>query len=160
MSSMAIGCQRTLTCHDRHGAQTLRRKVVDSKPPAERVRLDVWLDVACLFKTRSEAQRACRGGKVDVNTQRAKPHRTIQHGDKLAITRSNGRKQLIVVRELGSQHIPKALARTLYEDVTPPLTEMERAQEGAPRHGAPRHPAAASRPDARQRRALRRLKGH
>ena len=30
------------------------------------VRLDVWLDVSCLFRTRSEAQRACRNGKVDV----------------------------------------------------------------------------------------------
>ena len=31
---------------------------------SEAVRLDVWLDVACLFKTRSEAQRACKLGKV------------------------------------------------------------------------------------------------
>ena len=31
------------------------------------VRLDQWLDVACLFKTRSEAQKACRLGKVSVN---------------------------------------------------------------------------------------------
>jgi len=30
------------------------------------MRLDVWLDVACLFKTRSEAKKACAGGKVDV----------------------------------------------------------------------------------------------
>ena len=34
------------------------------------VRLDVWLDVACLYRTRSEAQRACVGGKVEVNGQR------------------------------------------------------------------------------------------
>src|SRR5262249_8455489 len=33
------------------------------QPEAERV--DVWLDVACLFKTRSLAQAACRGGKVE-----------------------------------------------------------------------------------------------
>ncbi len=31
------------------------------------LRLDVWLDVACLFKTRSDAKRACEGGKVSVN---------------------------------------------------------------------------------------------
>ena len=42
------------------------------------VRLDIWLDVACLFKTRSEAQRACKGGKVEVNGQSAKPHREIK----------------------------------------------------------------------------------
>ena len=42
------------------------------------VRLDVWLDVACLFRTRSEAQRACKGGKVDVNGQSAKPNRQLR----------------------------------------------------------------------------------
>jgi predicted rRNA methylase YqxC with S4 and FtsJ domains len=43
----------------------------------ESVRLDVWLDVACLFKTRSEAKRACEGGKVEVNGENAKPHRVL-----------------------------------------------------------------------------------
>ena len=55
------------------------------------VRLDVWLDVACLFKTRSEAQKACRGGKVDVNGQTAKPNRMIRRGDELSIGRPFGR---------------------------------------------------------------------
>ena len=36
---------------------------MDGKAP--KFRLDVWLDVASLFKTRTEAQKACRGGKVD-----------------------------------------------------------------------------------------------
>ena len=52
----------------------------------ERLRLDVWLDVACLFKTRSESQKACKGGKIDVNGQRAKPHREVTPGDRISIT--------------------------------------------------------------------------
>lgn len=126
-----------------------------------RVRLDVWLDVACLFTTRSEAQRACRGGKVDVNGQRAKPHRTVQPGDRLAITRPSGRKQLVAVRALADRHVPRATARTLYEDVTPPLAEAER-EPGRPDRGFGARPrpagAGAKAPDARERRALRRLK--
>ena len=127
----------------------------------ERIRLDVWLDVACLFATRSEAQRACRGGKVDVNGRRAKPHRTVQAGDRLAITRPPGRKQIVAVRALADRHVPRATARTLYEDVTPPLTEAERERfrlGGGP--GAPSRAAGAGgkAPDARERRALRRLK--
>ena len=62
------------------------------------VRLDVWLDVACLFKTRSEAQKACRGGKVDVNGQTAKPNRLLSAGDEIQIGRPFGRKQRVVVR--------------------------------------------------------------
>ena len=127
-------------------------------PPA-RVRVDVWLDVACLFKTRSEAQRACRGGKVDVNDQRAKPHRTVRTGDRLAITRTQGRKQIVVVRSLAEHHLPKAAARTLYEDMTPPLTEAEREMRRMGRDpGPPGRPPGAKAPDTRERRALRRLK--
>jgi ribosome-associated heat shock protein Hsp15 len=83
-------------------------------------RLDVWLDVACLFKTRSEAQKACRGGKVSVNGQSAKPHRDVKPGDTIEITRPLGRRQRVRVVALADQHIPKAEARRLYDDVTPP----------------------------------------
>jgi ribosome-associated heat shock protein Hsp15 len=83
------------------------------------VRLDVWLDVACLFKTRSEAQRACKGGKVDVNGVAAKPHRDVRIGDELVITRPLGRRQVVVVQTLADKHLPKAQARLLYEDRTP-----------------------------------------
>src|SRR5436190_17822080 len=62
------------------------------------VRLDVWLDVACLFRTRSEAQKACKGGKVAVNQQAAKANRLLRVGDEIEIGRPFGRKQRVVVR--------------------------------------------------------------
>ena len=83
------------------------------------MRIDVWLDVACLFKTRSEAKKACEGGKVDVNGQAAKPHRDIKIGDEIDITHRFGRRQKVVVRGLAEQHMKKADARTLFEDLTP-----------------------------------------
>jgi ribosome-associated heat shock protein Hsp15 len=91
----------------------------------ETVRLDVWLDVACLFKTRSEAQRACKIGRVMVNGLVAKPHRELRPGDELVIARPGGRRQVVVVRALAERHIPRADARALYDDRTPPLTEQE-----------------------------------
>src|SRR5436190_1152889 len=78
------------------------------------VRLDIWLDVACLFRTRSEAQKACKGGKVDLNGHSAKPHREIKPGDVLEITRTLGRRQRVVVKGLADRHIPKTEARQLY----------------------------------------------
>ena len=89
------------------------------------VRLDVWLDVACLFKTRSEAQRECKVGRVAVNGVVAKPHRELRVGDELVISRPGGRKQMIVVRGLADRHIAKTAARELYEDRTPPPTPEE-----------------------------------
>jgi ribosome-associated heat shock protein Hsp15 len=89
------------------------------------VRLDIWLDVACLFRTRSEAQRECKLGRVQVNGVVAKPHRDVRVGDELVISRPAGRKQLLVIRGLADQHIPRAAARELYEDRTPPPTAAE-----------------------------------
>ena len=125
-------------------------------PPPGEVRLDVWLDVACLFKTRSEAQHACRGGKVDVNGQSGKPHRALHAGDQLRITRAAGRRQQVIVKALAEQHVPKAEARLLYDDVTPPPTPEELAVRELERHfwKARRMPAPTA-PDRRERRRRR-----
>ncbi|HEY3384321.1 MAG TPA: S4 domain-containing protein [Vicinamibacterales bacterium] len=130
-------------------------------PTASDVRLDVWLDVACLFKTRAEAQKACTGGKVDVNGVAGKPHRLLHVGDEIRINRPLGRKQVVVVRTLADRHVPKAEARELYEDRTPPPTPEELEQrelERVFRRTFGTRPAHA--PDKRERRALRKLKGH
>lgn len=124
------------------------------------MRLDVWLDVACLFKTRSEAKRACEGGKVDVAGQTAKPHRDIKPGDEIKITRPFGRRQQIVIKGLAEQHMPKAEAKLLYEDVTPKPSQEEIELRRMARMAAPfTRAAGAGAPDKRERRALRKLKG-
>jgi ribosome-associated heat shock protein Hsp15 len=127
-------------------------QVVDS------VRLDIWLDVTCLFKTRAEAQKACRGGKIDVNRQPAKPNRLLRLGDHIEVSRPFGRKQRLVVRALADQHVSKAEARLLYEDLTPPPTPEEiEARRLERMYRAAMTPPRA--PDKRQRKALRRMKG-
>ena len=124
------------------------------------MRLDVWLDVACLFKTRSEAKRACEGGKVDVNGQSVKPHREVKEGDEIEISRGFGQKQKVVVRAVVEQHIPKAQARLMYEDVTPKPSPEEVELRRMARLAAPfvRRPGAGT-PDKRERREIRRMKG-
>jgi ribosome-associated heat shock protein Hsp15 len=124
--------------------------------PSE-VRLDVWLDVACLFKTRSEAQKACKNGKIDVNGQAAKPHRTVRIGDEIEVGRPFGRKQKIVVRGLADRNIARAEARQLYEDLTPPPTSEEIELRKMERlYRAATTPLRA--PDKRDRRARRKIK--
>lgn len=122
------------------------------------MRLDVWLDVACLFRTRSEAQRACKGGKVDVNGEAARPHRVVKVGDKVLITRPAARRQAIIVRGLADRHIPKADARQMYEDVTPQPSPEELALLKLERLARPFLRRPAGTPDRRERRELRRLK--
>jgi ribosome-associated heat shock protein Hsp15 len=121
------------------------------------VRLDVWLDVTCLFKTRSEAKRACDGGKVEVNGAGAKSHRLIREGDRIRISRGFGRIQDVIVRIVLDQHVKRSEARALYDDVTPPpapedaeMRRVERVYRAAAR--------AAGTPDSRRRKEIRRLK--
>ena len=132
--------------------------MVNESDPATALRLDVWLDIACLFKTRSEAQKVCKAGKVEVNGQSVKPNRLIRIGDEIAIGRPFGRKQRLKVLALAERHIARAEARQLYEDLTPPPTAEEIEMRRLERmYRAAATPPRA--PDKRQRRALRKLKG-
>ncbi len=122
------------------------------------VRLDVWLDVACLFKTRSGAQKACQSGKISVNRQTARANRRLRPGDRIEISRPFGYKQEIQVVALTDRHVSRSDARRLYEDLTPPPTPDEIEARRLERiYRAAMTPLRA--PDKRQRRAIRKLKG-
>ena len=129
-----------------------------STPLPASVRLDVWLDVACLFKTRSEAKRACEGGKVEVNGEHAKPHRAIREGDRIRISRPFGRHQDVIARIVIDSHVKKSEAKALYDDVSPKPTaeqiemrRMERVYRAATQ--------AAGMPDRNRRREIRKARG-
>jgi ribosome-associated heat shock protein Hsp15 len=121
------------------------------------VRLDIWLDVACLFRTRSEAQKACRAGKVSANGQSAKPNRRLRVGDELEIGRPLGKKQRVKVLRLADRHMAKADARMLYEDLTPPPTPEEVEVRRIERMYRAARPLRST--DKKERRESRKLKG-
>jgi ribosome-associated heat shock protein Hsp15 len=124
------------------------------------MRVDAWLDVACLYKTRSEAKRGCESGKVEVNGENAKPHRALREGDRVRINRGYGRYQDVIVRILIDQHVKKSEARALYDDVTPKPTPEELEIRRAERIFRAAQQAAGT-PDRRRRREIRRAKeGH
>jgi len=125
----------------------------------ESLRLDIWLDVACLFKTRSQAQTACKNGKVSVNGARGKPHRAVRPGDEIKISLPGGWRRIVVVRELESTNVTKARARELYEDLTPPMTPEEVELRRLQRLSKPTaRPRGAGAPKKKERRQLRRIK--
>jgi ribosome-associated heat shock protein Hsp15 len=121
--------------------------------PIGDVRLDRWLWAARLYKTRSLAQAACRGGKVDVNDQAAKPSRLVRIGDRLRVTVGEWRREL-TVRALGERRGPAARARELYEDLSPPPPPRAR-RALPPMVRAP----GLGRPTKRERRLIERVRG-
>ena len=131
--------------------------MADDNPATESARLDIWLDVSCLFRTRSDAQKAIKNGKVQVNGQPAKAHRALRPGDTLLIARPFGRKQTILVIGMAETHVSRAEARLLYEDKTPPPTpeEIELRKLERMYRAAVTPPTT---PDRNARRALRKMK--
>jgi ribosome-associated heat shock protein Hsp15 len=121
------------------------------------MRLDAWLDVACLYKTRSEAKRGCESGKVEVNGEHAKPHRTLREGDRVRLNRGFGTYQDVIVRILIEQHVKKSEARALYDDVTPKPSPEELEMRRTERVYRAAQQAAGT-PDRRRRREIRRAK--
>ncbi len=121
--------------------------------PSGSVRIDKWLWAARVFKTRSLATDACSGGKVDVNDDAVKPARSVRLGDVVRITLGEGRRRILRVTALGERRGSAEVARTLFEDLTPP--EPPRL----PRARPPYRPAGAGRPTKRERRDIERLRG-
>jgi ribosome-associated heat shock protein Hsp15 len=124
--------------------------------PAPRVRLDKWLWAARFYKTRSAAQQAVDGGKVDIGGERAKRARLVQMGDVIVIRRPPYEQQL-VVRGLSETRGPAKEAALLYEETAASREARERLAyqlKNAPTltfHGT-------GRPTKRDRRDIERLK--
>lgn len=89
------------------------------------VRVDKWLQVARVFKTRTQATQACKLGRVRINGESAKPHRNLSVEDRIEVKQGDWAR-ILVVKALRGKTVPKSEARTLYEDLTPPRPKDER----------------------------------
>jgi ribosome-associated heat shock protein Hsp15 len=126
--------------------------------PLTEVRLDVWLDVSCLFPTRSQAAAACTGGKVHLNGHAAAAHKLLRAGDRLEITFRQDRRTF-TVKGLAERSIPKALARLLYEETTPPLPPEVQEARRLERLLAPRRDEKGGKLSKKERRDRDKARG-
>ena len=79
------------------------------------VRIDKWLWAARFFKTRSLATRACELGRIQSNTQPAKPAREVRIGDMLRVANDGGDFEIEVLL-LSEVRGPASVAQTLYRE--------------------------------------------
>jgi len=122
---------------------------------SDSVRLDKWLQVARLFKTRSQATAACEAGRVAVNGSAAKPHRSVRLEDRIEVQIESW-KRIVLVKGLKDKAIPKAQARLLYEDVSPPRPAPDPFEQLLRKSGV--RDRGSGRPTKRERRQIERLK--
>ncbi len=117
--------------------------------------MDKWLWAARFFRTRSLAARAVSGGQVHVDGQRVKPARLLAGGEMLRIRR--GPVEFVVeVKAVSGRRGPAREAQRLYEETE---ESIRRRQEARERHRFEGDAGPRARPDKRDRRRLRRLKG-
>jgi len=133
-------------------AKESRRQMESS---TESVRIDKWLWAARLFKTRSLAQAAVRGGHVEVNDHACKPARSVAVGDRLRVVRGDSVFEIEVL-DLAERRGPASLAAGLYRESE---ASLQRRQRQAEERRLVQQESPGRRPDKRQRRQIRTFRG-
>jgi ribosome-associated heat shock protein Hsp15 len=116
------------------------------------VRLDKWLWAARFFKTRSLAQQAVGGGRVQLNGERTKSAHEVKAGDRVVVRVGDWRWE-VKVRALSERRGPAEEARQLYEETPESRTERERRSD-LRRWGTEPASTLKGRPTKRDRRLL------
>ena len=81
-------------------------------------RLDKYLWAVRIFKTRSDAADACKGGRVKVNSTEAKPSREVKPGDIIDVRRVNVNFKYKVLQQLENRLSAKLVPEYI-ENITP-----------------------------------------
>ena len=122
------------------------------------MRIDKWLWAARFYKTRSLASEEIGKGRVQVNSQDAKPAREVKAGDTVAM-RQGAVTRTVVVRALSQQRGPAPVAQQLYEETAESVRLREAAAEQRRMNGEPAGSQEHGRPTKRDRRSLDKAQG-
>lgn len=90
--------------------------------PDKKIRLDKWLKISRIYKSREQAIRACNEGKVKVNDQKSKPSHIIAVGDKITI-KGRSKYRTFDVVDIVQKNVSNKDAKLLYKEHTPQLSE-------------------------------------
>jgi ribosome-associated heat shock protein Hsp15 len=118
--------------------------------PSDRHRIDAWLKMVCLFKHRTEATEACKGGHVKINGQRVKPAAPVKQGDIVEFYLGD-RFRKVLVEVVPDKQLSKEDGRTAYTDQSPPPPKAEGAAATFRERGA-------GRPTKKERREIEKWK--
>ncbi|MCW3076898.1 MAG: hslR [Bacteroidetes bacterium] len=89
------------------------------------VRADTYLWAIRMFKSRTLAGEAIKGGKVKLNDVNFKPAHLVKPGERFIITIGDTKK-IIVVTALIDKRGSYEIAKQFYEDQTPVQTKEEK----------------------------------
>ena len=82
-----------------------------------KIRIDVWLHRARLFKSRTQATSACREGKIMIGEKFADAGDLVQEGNEIKI-RQRGLYRAYRILEAADINLSKQEAKRMYEEIT------------------------------------------
>lgn len=82
------------------------------------IRVDKWLWATRVFKTRTQAGEACKGGKVRINDTTVKPSREVKVDDVISIQSGPVKKTVQVIAILKNR-VGAKLVENYLKDLTP-----------------------------------------
>jgi ribosome-associated heat shock protein Hsp15 len=133
--------------------------IMENQNSSKTIRLDKWLKITRIFKTRSKAGDACTQGKVKVNDQVAKAAKVIKIGDTIAV-RLKSRIRTFDVLDIVNKSIKAADARLLYNEheLSAEEKEAEDIRNLFYKSTKMNHPKYKGRPTKKERREMDRFR--
>jgi ribosome-associated heat shock protein Hsp15 len=119
------------------------------------VRIDKWLWAVRVFKTRSQATSACKGGKIKIGGQNVKASRELKVGEEISVSLTVYVKT-VRVKALLQKRVGAKLVPDFMEDLTP--QEEYDKQKIRQEINTEYRDRGEGRPTKKQRRVIERLK--
>ncbi len=119
------------------------------------MRVDKWLWAVRVFKTRTQAGDACKGGKVKIDGTNVKASREIKEGDEIEVQQQTIKKRIKVLK-LVKNRVGAKFVADLMQDLTP-KEEYERLEMLRLLNHEKRN-RGEGRPTKKDRREINRLK--
>jgi ribosome-associated heat shock protein Hsp15 len=119
------------------------------------MRVDKWLWAVRVFKTRTQAGDACKGGKVKIDGTNVKASREIKEGDEIEVQQQTIKKRIKVLK-LVKNRVGAKFVADLMQDLTP-KEEYERLEMMRLLNHEKRN-RGEGRPTKKDRRDIERLK--
>ncbi len=119
------------------------------------IRIDKWLWAVRLFKTRSQAAEACKGGKVKIGGQSAKASREVKVDEIIEVQLQNIKRKVKIIKVVKNRVAAK-LVPDLLQDLTP--TEEYEKLEMMRQLNTENRDRGIGRPTKKDRRNIAKLK--
>lgn len=119
------------------------------------IRIDKWLWAVRLYKTRAQSSEACKGGKVKIDGQNAKPSREVNVGDIIEV-QLKGILRKVKIIKAQKNRVAAKFVPDLMVDLTAP--EEYEKQEMIRQLNVEKRDRGTGRPTKKDRRTISKLK--